>query len=148
MICHAIQYRGWCREKNTCTETLEHNSFKILNRNNVIHVILFIIFCIQLCIKSHCQIVILVKFSNRTLFHSLKKSNQEWYKFLYLNVDLSLNTLYFYCKSVEWVIKIIRLWPDFSEVAKHDFKEFSWWKGILLAGSYRPYMFSIRQITK
>ena len=46
--------------------------------------------------------------------------------FLDLNFDLSLDTLYFYRKSMEWVIKIFRLWPDFYKVAKHGFKEFSW----------------------
>ena len=25
---------------------------------------------------------------------------------------------------MEWVMKIIRLWPDFSKVAKHGFKDF------------------------
>ena len=49
---------------------------------------------------------------------------------------------------MEWVTKIIRLWPDFSKLAKRGFKEFSWWKGFLFTGSYRPYMFSIRKITK
>ena len=65
-----------------------------------------------------------------------------------MNVDFSLDTLYFYRKSAEGVIKIIRLWLDFSKVAKHGFKEFSWWKGFLVAGSYRPYMLPIRKITK
>ena len=42
---------------------------------------------------------------------------------------------------MEWVMKIIRLWPDFSKVAKHGFKEFSLWKGFLLTWNYRLYMF-------
>ena len=54
----------------------------------------------------------------------------------------------FYRKSMEWVMEIIRLWPDFSKVAKHGFKEFSWWKGFLFTCSYRPYMFSFRKITR
>ena len=39
--------------------------------------------------------------------------------------DLSLYTLYFYRKRMIWVIQIIRLRTDFSQVAKHGFKEFS-----------------------
>ena len=37
-----------------------------------------------------------------------------------------------YRKSMEWVMKIIRLWPGFSKVAKHGFKEFYLWKGFFL----------------
>ena len=92
-------------------------------------------------------VYILVKCSNRTLFHSLLKSNQRRHKFLDFNFDLRLDSLYFYRKSMEWVMKTIQLWPDFSKVAKHDIKEFSWWKGFLLTCSYRPYMFSVRKIT-
>ena len=46
---------------------------------------------------------------------------------------------------MEWVIKIIRLWPDFSEVAKHDLKGFLDEKVFLFAGSYRYYLFSIQK---
>ena len=49
---------------------------------------------------------------------------------------------------MEWVMKIIRLLPDFSKVVKHGFKEFSWWKGFLFTYSYRSYMFSGWKITK
>ena len=38
-------------------------------------------------------------------FPFLIKSNQGRYKFLDLNSDLSLDTLYFYRKITEWVIK-------------------------------------------
>ena len=84
----------------------------------------------------------------------LKKSNQGRYKFLDLNFDLSLDTLYFYRKITEWVInkievpRDVRLWPDFLKIATHGFKEFSWWKGFLFAWSYRPFMFPTWKITK
>ena len=47
---------------------------------------------------------------------------------------------------MERMIKIIRLWPDFSKVAKPGLKEFSWWRGLFFVCSNRPYMFSIRKI--
>ena len=92
-------------------------------------------------LMSLYRLYILIKCSNRTLSHSLQKSNQRRYKFLDLNFDLRLDSLYFNRKSMGWVMQIIRLWPDFSKVAKHGFKECSWWKGFLFTCSYHPYMF-------
>ena len=65
--------------------------------------------------------------------------------FLDLNCDWRLYSLCFNRKGMEKVMEIIWLWPDFSKVAKHGFKEFYWWKGILFTWSYRLYMFSIRK---
>ena len=58
-------------------------------------------------------------------FSFFTKQNKRKYQFLDFNIDLSMDTLYFYRKRMESVIKIIQLWPEFSKVAKMVFRNFS-----------------------